>query len=223
MKTLAIIIGFILLAALCLFFRTGKIEDDLSVRSKAAIQEANLPLPDLEFEGRDAILSGMVDTEAIKDKIHEAVSNVYGVRIVQNNLEMNIERLPVASDDMTDHLQSSLDTLVHNQRIKFSTASTSLTTPSRVILSEVAALIRKHSVNGIEIIGHTDNTGEADHNLILSQKRAETVKKYLIDDGVEAHLLSARGYGSSQPVSDNTSASGRAKNRRVEFKVIKGK
>lgn len=71
----------------------------------------------------------------------------------------------------------------------------------------------------LEINGHSDNTGIASKNLTLSQKRADAVKAYLTKGGVEADKLTAKGFGQTVPVADNATAAGRAKNRRVEFKV----
>lgn len=74
----------------------------------------------------------------------------------------------------------------------------------------------------IEIQGHTDNTGPADYNMTLSQKRAETVKAYLVDNHklAEAHLI-PKGYGLTKPIASNDTREGRANNRRVEFVILK--
>ncbi|RMF59783.1 MAG: OmpA family protein, partial [Bacteroidetes bacterium] len=69
--------------------------------------------------------------------------------------------------------------------------------------------------------GHTDSTGPDDYNLRLSQARAEAVRAYLIERfGIAPERLVARGYGESQPIADNVTATGRTLNRRVEFRVI---
>jgi outer membrane protein OmpA-like peptidoglycan-associated protein len=72
----------------------------------------------------------------------------------------------------------------------------------------------------IEIQGHTDDVGSEQDNLALSQNRAEAVRKYLLTQGVAATRIEAKGYGESQPVADNESEEGRARNRRTEFKVL---
>jgi outer membrane protein OmpA-like peptidoglycan-associated protein len=72
----------------------------------------------------------------------------------------------------------------------------------------------------IEISGHTDLTGTEPINLTLSEARAKTVVEYLVQNGIDRTRINFKGYGSSQPIADNTSASGRAKNRRVEFKIL---
>ena len=72
----------------------------------------------------------------------------------------------------------------------------------------------------IEISGHTDKTGSEPLNFKLSEARAKAVVDYLIKNDVDRTRMEFRGYGSLQPISDNTTAAGRAKNRRVEFKIL---
>jgi outer membrane protein OmpA-like peptidoglycan-associated protein len=68
-----------------------------------------------------------------------------------------------------------------------------------------------------EIDGHTDNTGESQHNLQLSQQRADAVKDQLVSMGIESSRLTTKGFGDSKPIADNSSPEGKANNRRVEF------
>ncbi|HFE45565.1 MAG TPA: OmpA family protein [Nannocystis exedens] len=75
----------------------------------------------------------------------------------------------------------------------------------------------------IEISGHTDPDGGRDHNLDLSRRRAESVKKYLVDHGIDASRIETRGAGPDEPIADNKTRRGKAKNRRIEFKLLKGK
>jgi OmpA-OmpF porin, OOP family len=71
----------------------------------------------------------------------------------------------------------------------------------------------------VEIIGHTDNQGLRRSNLVLSQARAESVKAYLAGKGIGTNTLTALGQGPDRPVTTNDSAEGRARNRRIEFRV----
>jgi OOP family OmpA-OmpF porin len=87
------------------------------------------------------------------------------------------------------------------------------------MLDEAAMVLRNNPDLNVEIQGHTDNTGPAEYNLMLSQKRAESAMNYLVDKGVDPARLTAKGYGFEQPVASNDTKEGRAKNRRVEFRV----
>jgi outer membrane protein OmpA-like peptidoglycan-associated protein len=73
----------------------------------------------------------------------------------------------------------------------------------------------------VSIEGHTDNQGPDDYNQDLSERRAASVRRYLISQGVESERLRSKGFGESQPIDDNRTAAGRAENRRVEFLIIK--
>ena len=80
--------------------------------------------------------------------------------------------------------------------------------------------IKLNNSSIVEINGHTDNIGENDANMILSKKLAESVKRFLGIQGIDKIRLQTEFFGESEPISDNTTASGRQKNRRVEFKII---
>jgi len=69
------------------------------------------------------------------------------------------------------------------------------------------------------IHGHTDNVGKPDKNKVLSENRAAAVKKYLVTKGVDESRITSVGHGQDEPVADNKTAGGRAKNRRVELKI----
>jgi outer membrane protein OmpA-like peptidoglycan-associated protein len=84
----------------------------------------------------------------------------------------------------------------------------------------VEVMIRKKRMI-IEIAGHTDNIGNSNDNLILSQKRADTVREYLISKGIEKHRVFAKGYGDTDPVDENDTEEGRQLNRRAEVRILK--
>ena len=86
-------------------------------------------------------------------------------------------------------------------------------------LNELAAYLNENNEIYAEIIGHTDSDGNYDANKALSKNRAETVRKYLIKNGVDGKRIKATGKGESEPVTENATAEGRAMNRRVEVKL----
>ena len=91
---------------------------------------------------------------------------------------------------------------------------------SRQALDEAVAILQPRTSVRLEIQGHTDNTGDSDYNLKLSDKRAASVKAYLVGKGIAAYRLETKGYGDAKPVADNTTEEGRTANRRIEFKVL---
>ena len=105
------------------------------------------------------------------------------------------------------------------QGIEFETGKATIKPHSFQILDLIADIFIENSNYIVEVQGHTDNTGKAELNKTLSQKRAEAVMNYLIGKGVPAERLSAVGYGPDVPIADNKTKAGRAKNRRVEFKI----
>jgi outer membrane protein OmpA-like peptidoglycan-associated protein len=107
------------------------------------------------------------------------------------------------------------------QNIFFSVDSYDLLPESYRDLEEVIALIRQNPGIVMEVSGYTDSTGSDDHNLVLSQKRAESVMNYLAGHGVNAGQLKAVGYGRQNPVAPNDTEAGRSLNRRTELKVIR--
>ena len=93
------------------------------------------------------------------------------------------------------------------------------------ILDAVAGAMASHAeIEGIEVGGHTDNTGNADKNQKLSEKRAAACVDYLVQKkGIAASRLTSKGYGQDKPIADNKTPNGREKNRRVEFVITKKK
>jgi OOP family OmpA-OmpF porin len=105
------------------------------------------------------------------------------------------------------------------QGVTFEFNSATLTNESRPVLTEVAADLKRYPRLRIELQGHTDSVGNDAYNLQLSEKRAQSVRDFLIAEGVGDQQLTAKGYGESMPVSDNKTNEGRAENRRVVMAV----
>ncbi|MFW1911907.1 OmpA family protein [Acinetobacter ursingii] len=116
--------------------------------------------------------------------------------------------------------QKIIDDALKNRIIEFESGSAILTASGQQILNEMAAALHKVGGKKVKIIGHTDSSGDASKNLLLSQQRANAVKDYLITKSVSADNLSTEGVGSNKPVADNDTAEGRRKNRRIEFEVL---
>jgi outer membrane protein OmpA-like peptidoglycan-associated protein len=109
-----------------------------------------------------------------------------------------------------------------DERILFQTGKAVIMNESYGILGSVAQVMRDYEDFKISVDGHTDNVGSSSYNQRLSQKRAEAVRRHLIEkENISTSRLKARGFGESKPIGDNETESGREKNRRVEFNLIK--
>ena len=113
-----------------------------------------------------------------------------------------------------------IDDALKNRIIEFESGSAVLAASGTKILDEMAIALNKVGGKQVKIIGHTDSSGDANKNLILSKERAQAVKDYLIGKNIPADSLSVEGLGANKPVADNSTAEGRKKNRRIEFEVI---
>lgn len=103
--------------------------------------------------------------------------------------------------------------------VQFETGKSTIKKVSYPILDQVVTVMKENPSYNLEIHGHTDDQGDDAKNMKLSDDRAAAVKTYLTEKGVAATRLSSAGHGETMPVADNKTAAGRAKNRRVEFKV----
>lgn len=119
-----------------------------------------------------------------------------------------------------------VDTVVVMDNIYFEFNKATLLEESHAAIdNQILSMLNKYPTMVIEIGGHTDSQGKDDYNLKLSQARAESVKKYLIEKGIAAERMEAKGYGEAKPVAPNTingkdNPEGRKKNRRTEFRVL---
>lgn len=105
--------------------------------------------------------------------------------------------------------------------IYFDTGRSTIRPESRPVLDEVVKYLKEYPEVRLEVQGHTDNVGPEDLNQRLSDARADAVRTYLIDSGIAADRLTAKGYSMSVPAVSNDTKEGRAKNRRIEFKPIR--
>ncbi|HZJ92869.1 MAG TPA: OmpA family protein [Thiopseudomonas sp.] len=110
-------------------------------------------------------------------------------------------------------------TLVMPGNVTFATDSASISGNFYSTLNNLAQSFNQYDQNTIEIIGHTDSTGPYQHNMNLSQRRAQSVADYMRNQGVNGMRMQVNGVGPNQPIADNNSPQGRQQNRRVEINL----
>jgi outer membrane protein OmpA-like peptidoglycan-associated protein len=105
--------------------------------------------------------------------------------------------------------------------ILYATSSYSLTDKSKFILKGFATFLKENPTIHVAIYGHTDDVGDDEKNMILSENRANGVKEYLMSLGISEDRLSSKGFGETKPKVENNSELNRAKNRRTDFVIEK--
>jgi hypothetical protein len=104
--------------------------------------------------------------------------------------------------------------------LEFDVAKATVKKESYKELDQLVEYMQRKTAATIEIAGHTDNVGNDDDNKKLSQQRADAVKNYLIQKGIAASRMKTQGFGSLQPIADNSTAAGKQKNRRTTLKIM---
>ncbi|MBC7957268.1 MAG: OmpA family protein [Cytophagales bacterium] len=162
----------------------------------------------LAINGNNIELKGEVANESQRQQLAgdmaTALNPTYAVR----------NALRVAAQE-----QTVLDATLGNRIIEFEPGSSVLRPAGRNILDEMAATLLKLGNKKVEVIGHTDSQGGRDTNVVLSLARADAVRSYLASKGVPPSLISTSGSGPDRPVANNDTPDGRARNRRIEFRV----
>ena len=126
---------------------------------------------------------------------------------------------PVAKKQLVTVTKEGVQIL---QKVEFAPGKAAIARKSFPLLDQVAEVLAAHGELGkVEVQGHTDSSGNADKNRVLSQQRAAAVVNYLVKKKVDAARLTPKGYGPDVPIADNATKEGRDKNRRVEFKVVR--
>jgi OOP family OmpA-OmpF porin len=162
----------------------------------------------LKIDGTSVSVRGEVANEATRQRIaSDFATSLNPTYTVTNGLRVS------AAD------QGVLDRTLANRIVEFESGQAVLTPTGKSILDEMSAAMLKLKGQKFEVIGHTDNVGLRASNQNLSQARAEAVRNYLAGKGIPAETLVASGQGPDRPVASNDTAEGRARNRRIEFRM----
>ncbi len=170
------------------------------------------------------------DGDGVTDDIDECPNTVSGAAIHVNGCERDDDR-----DNVVNHLDHCPNTranapvdadgcetrsTVELRGVNFASNSDRLLTGAEGVLDDAIEWLEDNPHLVVEVAGHTDSDGAATSNLGLSDRRAYTVRDYLINGGIDPARLTARGYGESEPIADNETPEGKAENRRVELRIL---
>lgn len=163
----------------------------------------------ISINGNVVELKGEVATDTVRQQVVQALTAqinnpTYSVR---NGLRV------------TGAGQEQLDAALANRIIEFEPGSAQLTPAGQAVLDQLLPVLRQLAGRRFEVIGHTDAMGARSTNIALSQARADSVKAYLVFKGQPEASLGASGVGPDRPLASNDTAEGRARNRRIEFRV----
>lgn len=163
----------------------------------------------LSIQGNLVELKGEVTSEAAKQELLTRITTQIAnpTYTVRNGLRV------------TASGQELIDTTLANRIVEFEPGSATLTPTGQTVLDQLWPVLQQLSGRRFEVIGHTDSNGSRTTNLALSAARAETVRNYLVVKGLPSNAVSTSGAGPDRPVARNDSAEGRARNRRIEFRV----
>lgn len=164
----------------------------------------------LKVSGNTVELTGEVDSEAT----HQQLVSLLATQL--NNPTYAVrDGLTVGQPG-----QAALDEVLARRTIEFEPGNAKITPAGVAVLEELLPLLQKMPGRRFEVVGHTDDMGARDANRALSEARAQAVKDYLVGKGVAAGDIVTSGAGPDRPVADNKSPEGRARNRRIEFRVL---
>jgi len=159
--------------------------------------------------------------------IHLPTGQVYDIRIKSIGDEIKYNELEIPTLNEGESFEEVVLTITYEapksftlNSIQFETGKATLKASSYILLQDLVEMMKLKSTMKIMISGHTDSDGDDATNLVLSQKRADAVKQYLVSKGIDAKRIMALGYGETKPVADNSTPEGKAKNRRTEVDVL---
>lgn len=164
----------------------------------------------LEIRGQSVRIRGNVANESSRQQVASALSVATDSRYtVRNALRVS-----------DGGAQQVLDDALRNRIVEFESGSARLSSSGTRVLDEMVQAMKRIGEVKVEIIGHTDSVGGRESNVRLSLARAQAVRSYFVDQGIDAANLSVSGRGPDDPVAGNDTDQGRARNRRIEFKVL---
>jgi OmpA-OmpF porin, OOP family len=189
-------------------------------RAKTAVLQAIAPLMQTGLELEDRILMSPSEQKASsKTHVPSAPPTKIPSQVVAiASKTPTLPTTPSLTDTSPASVQKRVNEILARSSIEFESKSSTITPTSLVILEQLIAELQQSPYTAIEIGGHTDRYGESEYNLQLSQRRADTVRRYFIKHGL-ANQFTAVGYGASRPLSVSEKRASLQRNRRIELRL----
>lgn len=163
----------------------------------------------LAIHGNTIDVKGEVGNEALRQQVVSQISTQLNPTYTVRN------GLRVRADE-----QAIIDQALAHRIVEFESGSAVLTPAGRAVLDELVGPLKSLPAHRkVQVVGHTDSVGGREANIALSAARADAVKAYLVSRQIPAQMIEASGVGPDRPVASNATAEGRARNRRIEFRV----
>ena len=196
-----------------------KVTDDKGVPEQGAIVKVESIL-DKSLKTDTTDIEGIAEILLKKGTSHKIV-------VEKQALKFDFGQFDIPKQDgkltMEENLQIQVVTnykKIYNLKIHFAPNRAELYEAAKKEIDKLAEEMKKNPAMKIEIAGHTDNVGDANVNLQVSQKRASAIKTYLVEKGISEKRMIAKGYGKTAPVGDNNTEEGRSRNRRIEIRML---
>ncbi len=209
---LALVCGALLV--LTLNTQVPKIPASLTQQALGVLSSNKIGGVTLELDGRELTVGGTIEDTVDRQDLLLQMASIEGVRSVWDDLTVVDPKLRARAE--LERFQQALAD-IRSEEVIFEPGSAAFASGSRSALESLVQLLRGYPEYRVRISGHTDNTGRPQINLRISRERAQAVADYLITSGVSAAQVTAQGYGASQPIADNGTETGRARNRRIEI------
>jgi outer membrane protein OmpA-like peptidoglycan-associated protein len=166
-----------------------------SARDKAAAEAARAAAESARLTAEANAAQAERDKAALRDQLRQQLNQILETR------------------------ESARGLIVNLSDVLFDTGSSNLKTGTREKLAKVAGILLSHPGLKLQVEGHTDSVGSAEYNQRLSDNRANSVRMYLVEQGIASNNVTTAGFGETMPVASNDTAAGRQQNRRVELVV----
>lgn len=205
---------------------------DLAEEEAQARREEALEAWRAQKESKEEARRAREEKKKAQEEAYQAGVDAKLAELEAEDVKKELERLKAEREKTLDRLQNTLGKIAETRRsklglvmdlgdsIEFDFDEAALRPKNRELLSRIAGVLMTTEDFHIQVYGHTDDVGGEEYNQMLSEQRADAVRDYLVEAGLDPDILTTRGYGKSQPLVEGTSPEARQRNRRVEIAVV---